>query len=286
MLRIGDKLDGGAAETGLIFEPISFLGEYDVKKSRTIAMAAFLALASQGTAAQFSLRIGADYSNGGYARAGSASQWIVPLVASYGSGPWSLKVNIRYPGVGATDNTHLGGAPWTAKRMRSSPADVFAVGVYDVVAPGTGIGLDVGLKVEFRSLNRGAEPFTAGRQDYSIQADMYRGFGGLTAFGSLGWRKAGKFRWSDVGADFAATDTRPPWYASLGASYKLTDATRVGLAYDWRRKALRNSRQSSEATLFINHALTRSWKLQGYAVGEFSGIGSDWGAGATFGYTW
>lgn len=249
-----------------------------MNKTRTVAAGVILALASQGAVAQFSLTLGPGY--GGNADRIRLSAY--PLTGGDGSGPWALKLNVPYNGI---DGIADGGAT-TRILSQTRLSGVTGSGFYNVVPPSAGIGLDLGLKVRFHAPSQDRDPFAGGGSDYSIQADLYRGFGGLTAFGSLGWTKRGSIRARDDGDALASGDARNPWYALVGASYKLTDATSVGLAYDWRQRLFSNTRQISEATLFVTHTLTKSWKLQGFAVSGFSDASPDWGAGASVGYTW
>ena len=114
-----------------------------------------------------------------------------------------------------------------------------------------------------------------GEDDYYLQGDFSKGFGALSAFGSLGWRKMG---------DPPGVDFKDPFYYSVGGSYRLSQVNSVGFAYDYRQKLLDTSDPLSEATLYVTHRFSQTSRIQGYVVQGFSDSSPDWAIGAVM--TW
>jgi hypothetical protein len=252
------------------------------------AGASMLALVAQSALAQFTITGGVDYSEGKYGAPEDTTQWVYSLVGKYESGPFTLRVNVPYIDVEGAANRDVGGAVGL-RDSQSGLGDITVFGAYNVLPVGAGVGVDLGAKVKFVTADKDKYLLTTGNEDYSLQLDLYKGFGALTAFGTLGWTYKGDIRVpnfaGNVVTGFDELNPRNPWYGSVGASYKLTDATSFGLAYDYREKLFDNSNEISEATLFVTHKFTKSWKGQVYGVGGFSDGSPDWGLGATMGYS-
>lgn len=265
------------------------------------AIASAFAIGPMGAFAQGSgltVTAGIDYTEGEYGIAGADNwTWTYPLIVKYETGPLTLKANFAYVKTRGV-NRDTGLSVGTTAVEQSGFGDTTLSAFYSLLDPTkAGVGLDLGLKVKAVTADKDKDLITTGNADYSLQADLYKGFGAFTAFGTLGWTKKGDIRFRDRNqfeADgvtpnptfnqFLTANPRDPWYASVGGSYKLTSDTSVGLAYDWRRKLFSNTKEISEATLFVTHKLGKSWKLQGYGLTGFSDASPDWGLGATVGY--
>jgi hypothetical protein len=224
---------------------------------------------------------------------------VVPAVFRYETGPVTLRVNVPYMRTHGThwDSGAAGGSP-SERQPRLGDATVS--GFYSLFREGgAGVGLDLGLKANLVTPGRSRDPVAAGKEDYSLpdlalQADLYKSFGAVSAFGTLGyaWKGDTRFRERRLSAmplypaygESAEADLHSPWYVSIGGSYRLTQETSLGLTYDWRRKLLDDSDNVSEATLFMTHKLTPRWRLQGYGLVGFSDASPGWGLGAALGY--
>lgn len=253
-----------------------------------LTLAAPLALAQ---ATGLTVTTGVDYVEGKF---GTDTRdnwtWTVPVIVKYETGPVTLKVSVpwvRTHGV----NRDTGSVTGTTNETQSGLGDTVVSGFYNVADERKlGLGVDVGLKAKFVTADKDKDLITTGNEDYSAQVDLYKTFNQFTAFGSVGWTKKGDIRFRDRESTsptfgrFLTADPKDPWYASIGGAYKLDPQTSVGLAYDWRQKLFDNSKEISEATLFVTYKLTKNWKLQGYGLAGFSDASPDWGLGATVGY--
>jgi hypothetical protein len=263
------------------------------------AVAGTLLMGSQAALAEgmgLTVTTGIDYTEGEYGIPGADNwTWTYPLIIKYETGPLTLKANFAYVDTrGVNRDAGLATSNTTAVEQ-SGFGDTTLSGFYALVDPAkSGFGVDLGLKVKLVTADKDKDLITTGNEDYSLQADLYKGYGAFTAFGTLGWTLKGDIRFKDRSGTALTNPTfddylevspdNDPWYVSVGGSYKLTPDTSLGLAYDWRQKLFERSDDISEATLFVTHKIGRSWKLQGYGLTGFSDASPDWGLGATVGY--
>ena len=230
------------------------------------------ALALPAAAGDFAASVGMDYSSGDYGTNRTSETWYVPVVGKYETGPLALKLTVPYlritnPSVGPDGEPLPGGC----SKTESGLGDIVGSAGYALL-DGTqrgGLLLDVVGKVKLPTADED-RCLGTGETDYSVQFDVAKAFGAVTAFGTLGWKKFG---------DPSGTDFRDPVYASLGVASKLAPATTVGAAYDWREKVGARGDELSELALFATQKLDDSWKLQLYAVKGFSDASPDWGGG-------
>jgi len=219
--------------------------------------------------------IGADYSSGKYGTSESTDTWTIPLMLKYESGPAILKLTVPYVHTTGTVNRDIGTAVLTTRHTEEGLGDIVGSASYAVLEGKGGLGLDLGVKVKFATAEKSKTLLTTGENDYSLQAEAYQSFGATTGFATLGWTKKG---------DPNGIDFRNPWYADIGASYKVSDTLSAGAFYDFRGKLTDSGAHVSEMTLFVANKLSPNWKLQGYVVAGFSDASPDWGIGAILAY--
>ena len=226
----------------------------------------------------FSLTSGFDYSSGKYGGTQSTDILYIPLTGTYEVDRWSFKLTVPYvritgPGGVIRD---IGGFRSTSSAPRTTESglgDIVAGATYNVYNSGGANALLVDLtgKVKFGTADE-TKSLGTGENDYAAQADIFKTFDKLTAFGTLGYRVLGSP---------ADTPLNNVFYGSLGGSYKFTPATSGGLIFDLREKASTSGAPQRELTAFIAHKLDQSWKAQAYAVKGFTDGSPNWGAGAT-----
>lgn len=250
--------------------------------SASLALA--LSLTSTALLAE-GLRIGTgfDYTTGDYGSTEKTETLYIPFTARYENGPWTLRAVVPYieitgPGnvVGAGgDRITLPGAA-AARRTDKGLGDIVGSAFYNLLDENTAaVGLDLGGKVKLGTADS-AKGLGTGENDYSVQADVFKPFGAVTAFASLGYRWYG---------DPPGVDLRNIFYSSVGATYKASASTSVGAAYDWRPAATEGGPRVSEMTAFWSERLTGEWRVQLYGVKGFSDGSPDWGVGALLSYS-
>jgi len=254
--------------------------------SRAAAIAVVLASAPCGItlAAEGVVTVGAgaEYSSGKYGGTEKTQILYLPVTAKYETGPWAFKAVVPYirvtgpgnvVGAGADRVTLPGGA--AARRTESGLGDVVASVFYNLFDERqTSFGVDVGAKVKLGTADE-AKGLGTGENDYAVQADSYVPLGALTAFGTLGYRWYG---------DPPGVDLKDVFYGAIGASYRVSGETSVGLAYDLRPRITTAGARISEATAFVSQRLSREWRAQFYSVVGFSDGSPDFGLGAALNY--
>ena len=237
-----------------------------------LAMAPALGLAESNT----TFGIGFDYSEGDYGESETSRTWQIPLTVRHETGPFILKLNVPYvrsSGVAAPGGDRRSETRDTQSGLGDITATAMYAAHYDSAAQ---FGVDVGAKVKFATADDSKSLLTTGENDYSVLADLYKGFGATTVFGTIGWTSKG---------DPAGDDYRDPWFFSLGFSNKLSDANSWGISYDYRQKVTSSGDPVSEAMLFFTHRYSKEWRVQAYAVAGFSDASPDVGGGVTLGYS-
>ncbi len=237
-----------------------------------------LALGSQTAFADstFSVSAGLDYSTGNYGSSSDTRIWYYPFMAKYESDALTLKLSVPYLKItGPSNVVAAAGQPIqvgtnATRRSESGAGDVLAAASYNVFDHrSAGLLIDLTAKIKFATADE-AKGLGTGENDYALQADITKSLGQYSVFGTLGRRKYG---------DPPGVDFRNPWYATLGAAYKISAAMTSGLSYDYRERVLTSASAVSEVTGFVSYKLTPTSKLQGYLVKGFSDASPDWGAG-------
>jgi hypothetical protein len=252
-----------------------------------IALAAWLittansiALGAEGLT---TLGVGADYSTGNYGASERTEISYVPVTAKHETERWTLKLVVPYiritgPSnvIGAADPVVTLPGAGAVRRTETGLGDVVASAFYNVLNERDAwLGLDIGTKIKFGTADD-SRGLGTGKNDFSLQADFFKPNGAITPFGTLGYRWYG---------DPSGIDLRNVFYGAIGASYRRSQSTSVGLAYDWRDRLLEGSGQMSELTAYVSHRLSRDWKLQLYAIKGFADASPDHGAGAMLAYS-
>lgn len=216
--------------------------------------------------------LGAEYSRGKFGHAAVTETWFYPLSVKYEYGRYTLKASVSYLTIkgpanvvgGGEDFIDLGGS--AATRSVSGWGDVVVSGAWTAYEnAASGWLLDLGPKIKFGTADE-TRGLGTGKNDYALQADVYKSVGPGTAFFTLGRRKMG---------DPSGIDLRDPWFATAGWSQRLNPRTSVGLMYDFRQPVVAGHEPAREVTAFVSRKLTPAWRLQAYAVGGLSTASPD-----------
>jgi len=215
--------------------------------------------------------LGLDHSEGKYGESRTSRTTTSSLMIRHETGRFTFRANI--PWIHATGTRSAGGDRGTPTRQSESGlGDITLSGFYNAYNNTEAkYGIDIGTKVKLATADDSKSLLTTGKNDYSLQTDLYKTYGKTSIFASLGWTKKG---------DPDPVNFRNPWYGSLGVAYKTSASTSVGASYDYRQKLTRSGDPVSEATLFLTHKLGKQVKLQAYLVGGFSDSSPDLGGGA------
>lgn len=248
---------------------------------------ASIVLAMPGIAAaqgQFSLGTGVDYSSGDYGADEDTDILYVPLNARYDTERWFFRLTVPYIRIRGPGDIVLGpdGEPidtgsdgGAARETEDGLGDIVAGVTYNILPPTeSGYIADIGAKVKFGTADEDKNLGT-GKEDYTVQGDLYKTIGRWTALGTLGYRWLG---------DPSGFDLKNGFLATIGAIYKFTDDTSGGVLFDYRERSSSAGESLRELTAYIGTRLTPDLRLQLYAVTGFSDSSADWGAGAAVTY--
>jgi hypothetical protein len=223
-----------------------------------------------------------DYSTGKYGQATRTDTFYLPLGVKYEVSDWTFRATVPYvestgptnvSGVGADrvtiDNGSIG------RRRVTGLGDVVLAASWTAFQQGPWL-IDLGAKVKLATADK-SKGLGTGKNDYSIQTELYRSLGNHTLFGTLGFKKMG---------DPDGVDLRDPFYTSLGWSFRTSPQTAFGVSYDYRQKLQDSSAPLSDATAFLTHKLDQNWKIQTYVSTGFTRASADLGGGAFVFYSY
>lgn len=250
-------------------------------KTRILATIGLLTAFSCHADSSLTIITGIDYSTGKYGASEKTETLYMPFGVKYETTEWTLRATIPYvetsgpssvSGAGA-DRINLENGQSTRKR-ESGLGDVVLTASWSALQQGPWL-VDLGTKVKLATADD-SKGLGTGKNDVSVQTEVYRALDKHTLFGTLGYKKMG---------DPDGIDLRDPFYASLGWSFRASPASAVGLSYDYRQKILDSGAPVREVTGFVTHKLDTNWKLQGYLVSGYSNASPDFGGGVFVMYT-
>jgi hypothetical protein len=250
----------------------------------SIATLAAAGFAGAAQAEGLTLGTGFDYTSGKYTGTEDTQILYVPFIAKYETGAWALRATVPYIRITGPGNVVGAGADRvvlsdgsTERRSESGLGDIVLSAFYNVLSERSApIGLDLGAKLKLGTADE-ERGLGTGKEDWSLQADLFKPLGALTLFGSLGHRWYG---------EPAGIELKNVTYWSLGGATRLSPRTSAGLAYDYRPKITTGGGEISELTAFLTWRISPEWKVQPYAVAGFGDASPDWGAGAQVAYSY
>jgi len=241
-------------------------------------------LAAAAHAEGLTVTTGVEYSSGKYGDTQKTEMYNVPVTGKYETGLWTFRVSlplVRVTGPGnvvrvGDDVVTLPGGS-TERHTETGLGDLTASAFYNVLDERTSeIGLDLGAKVKLGTADED-KGLGTGENDHSVQADVFKPIGAINAFGTLGYRFYG---------DPPGVNLRSVFYGSLGGTYRVSNETSFGLAYDFRPSITDGGSPVSEATAFLSQRVSPDWKLQYYGVKGFSDGSPDFAVGVMLSRTY
>ena len=248
-----------------------------IKKCSVAALLLFIPFSHPLMAAQgaFSLGSGIDFSSGKYGGNTATDVTYIPLTGIYETTDWIFKLTIPYISITGPGNTtpNIGQAVYASNAVRTDAGmgDLVATSSYNLVNSGkSGTVIDLTGKVKFGTADK-FKGLGSGANDYAAETNVYKIWGGFSAFGTLGYKVFGQSLGYTLNNAF---------YGSLGISNKISDQTSAGLIYDYREQTSSWSDPQKMWTAFLSKKINPKWKVQTYLF-TGSGISSpDFGGGA------
>lgn len=251
-------------------------------KAKFLPLLALLPLTSCYADGKLTLSTAIDYSTGKYGESSRTETVYMPLGIKYERSDWTFRATIPYvdttgpasvSGAGADQVTIDSGN--TQRRHASGLGDIVLSASWTAFQQGPWL-FELGTKVKLATADE-TKGLGTGKNDYSVQAELYRSLGSHTLFGTLGFKKMG---------DPDGIDLNDPLYTSLGWSYRASPSTALGVSYDYREKLQASGAPLSDATCFLTHKIDQDWKVQTYVSNGFSRASADFGAGVFVFYTY
>lgn len=248
---------------------------------RHIAVGAILlsgltsAMPAQADQGRFSLSSGIDYSSGKYGGASETQVTYIPVTGKYERGDWLYKLTVPYISITGPGNVtpNIGQAVYASSAIRTDAGlgDVVASTTYSLVnSARLGTVFDVTGKAKFGTADK-YKGLGSGANDYATEASLYKIFGGVSTFGTAGYKTFGQ------SAGYTLNDV---FYGSLGISNKLSELTSAGLIYDYRQPTSSWSDPQKMWTVFMNRKITPQWRMQTYLFTGSGNSSPDFGGGA------
>ena len=214
---------------------------------------------------------GFDYSRGDYGLATDTEVLSVPLNLSYEKGSWLFDARVPWMRIVGPAAVVAGGgsSPRPTAAAESGLGDITLGATWRSQhgPDATNFAATVRTKLPTASEERG---LGTGEADYSGQIDLYRNFGRVTPFASVGYTAFG---------DSALYQLEDGAYVSGGAHLRTGPSTVVTAAYNWRHRFIAGGDPGSDALLAVTHDLSPRWRVMGYATKGFSNASPDSGGG-------
>lgn len=223
-----------------------------------------------------SFSTGFDYSSGDYGTASRTETWAIPLSLKYKTDDWSVRISSAWLRIVGSGSVTAEGDPTGASgaRTRSEGAgDLITAASYTLLDPQTqGVGLDLGGKIKFGTADA-AKFLGTGKNDYSLQTEVYRLQGAWMPYLSLGY----KWKGSPSGIAY-----RNVGFGTVGSDYHFSSTLSAGGSYGWQQKLTATSNMMREATLYLAYRLNEPNRINLYVNKGFSNASADWGSGVSW----
>jgi hypothetical protein len=235
----------------------------------------------------WSASVGAEHESGKYGRGQTTDIWTFPLDATYLTSDYLLDLSVPYVRIKAP----AGGTAGRARHRADTPREIVTTqGVGDSTLSATrflvdggksGLSWDIGGIVKFATgdVHKG---LGTGANDYSLLTTLAERMDEFSLSGTLGRWWLGNAGVQNVNGVQENLKFLNPFYATLDASYKTGDTSRVGASVFGEQVAEKGGFPQREATLYASFDTSESTDLRIYVLKGFSKGSPDRGAGVTF----
>jgi hypothetical protein len=223
------------------------------------------------------LGIGTEYTTGDYGGSSSIDEIYVPMTGSWDNGLIGLRLSVPWATVRAPQGTLIDGPDGQPvvgdgpRRTESGLGDVIAAVTWINAADyaPAAMSMDLTGTVKFGTADED-KGLGTGKNDYSIQADVYKFFGPTSLIVTGGYTVRG---------DPDGYELKNVWFASGGVAFQVNEDLRSGLFLDWRQSAVDGADDPAELSGFLSKQLGQSLDLSAYALAGLSDSSPDWGGG-------
>lgn len=232
----------------------------------------------------FTLSSGFDYSSGKYGTTSMTNTVSIPVSALYETGAWTLKLTVPYLIVTGEGDVVVSGrtggrrvittTTTKTRTTQSGLGDVVTMATYNLYSSGeSDSGIDLTGRIKFGTASTA---FGSGVNDYSAQLYTYTSVGDFSPDFSLGYEVVGSP---------TSVPMNNVFFGSIGANYRLTDSTRIGIDYRYAQKSSVTGSEQQDASLYASQELTPDVYLRGYILKGFAAGSADNGFGLSIATT-
>lgn len=234
------------------------------------------------------LSSGFDYSTGKYGTTSTTNTTSIPVTANYATGDWSLRLTVPYLIVTGEGDVTVSGRSGGRRAMTTMTTtttktrttqrglgDIVTMASYDIYVnddEDTGLGLTG--RIKFGTANKS---FGSGLNDYSLQLYSYTQIGDLSPSLSIGYEVVGSS---------TATPMNNVFFGAISNSYRLSDATSIGVDYRYAQQASVTGSEQKDASIYTSHRLSDALYLRGYVMQGFTDSSADNGVGLSVSLTY
>lgn len=235
------------------------------------------------TADTFKLTAGAEYITGDFGGDTPVDEWYVPLTGKYITDRYVFRLTVPYISLTAPVGTKVSGGPDGQIIVPGDGKSATEQGLGDVIASVTimdvlnseasaGISLDLTGKIKFGTADE-SKGLGTGENDYTVQADLFKYFDRVTAYGIAGYT----FRDSPPGIYLEDV-----WFALVGGVYHFTPELGAGLDLYFREASSVDFVEQKELTALVDFKINEENKVRAYVLRGLSDGSPDWGVGVMF----
>jgi hypothetical protein len=234
-----------------------------------------------------SVSFGFDNTSGKYGSKQESTSTSIPAIISYGTDNYLAALTVPY-----LEQTGPAGSIAGARRhiVVGSNKIVSSKGLGDVLGSitgyliddeNTGISLDVKAQVKFGTAEV-SKGLGTGRNDYSLEADFYKDFDKIGMSGTVGYTKLGSPGKVVVNGIQENIVLHNVFYASVGSTYQLSEATNAGLTLSTGQSSENGLPRQEDITVDFNHKINKTNRLDIYVLKGLANGSPDRGFGASF----
>ncbi len=233
-----------------------------------------------------SASFGFDNTSGNYGTKHESTSTSIPAIISYGTDNYVAALTFPYleqtGPAGSIAGVHRYIAVGSNKIIsQKGLGDVqgSATG-YLIDDENTGISLDLKAEVKFGTADV-SKGLGTGKNDYSLEAALYKDFDKIGMSGTLGYTELGSPGKVTVNGIQENIVFHNVFYASAGSTYQISEATKTGLTLYTEQSSENGMPRQEEITVDFTHKINKTNKLGIYVLKGLANGSPDRGFGAS-----
>jgi hypothetical protein len=231
------------------------------------------------------IKVGFDQTAGKYGTNRTSSSLSVPVTLLYDTENYDFSLTVPYL-MQTGPAGRIASKPVLALGANkivteSGLGDVIGAITRDLMSDDeSGFDVDVGASIKFATADQ-SKGLGTGKDDYSVQIDVYQDYDKFGLSGTVGYSVLGSPGLVVVNGIQQNIILNNVYYASAGATYKITGLTTAGLMFDIQQPYETGGYEQKDIMANLKFKANSSTRLQIYALKGLSDGSPDWGSGAS-----